>query len=316
MKTFTKYVFPAFLIFLGGLLGVYLTSKLNQDDWQHRVIYEQQVKIFEQKLNLIERTTAIIGKMPSTSGLFNFYLSNIIDTVKQNRLSKDQEIALNEKLGEIRGEVRSLMFLNQIYFGDSTKAKIQRYLIIDKTKLWLNIPEESYNDIVETMAKELNSNILTQPSYSQSIPSQMSDTSKILWTAIATLIGGIIIYVIGRAIEKMILEPLQEYRKTLANISDTLIYYANIYSNISVASKEDKEETSKALRKLASDLSAKTHLIVFYKHFSKLGWIPTYNKSMDAVATLIGFSNSLWHSDFKEIDERRKRIENLLNIKT
>jgi hypothetical protein len=316
MTTFTKYIFPAILIFLGGLLSVYLTSKMNRDDWKERANYEQQVKLFEQRLQLIDRTTAVTGKMPSANDLFNLYFSNLTDTFKQNKLDKDQQIDLAEKLGTIRAELRSVMFLNQIYFGDSTKTKIQKYLIADKQETWWNLPESNYNDIVETMAKELKANQFPKSNNSQTIIQPMTDTEKIIWTALATLIGGIIIYVVGRAVEKFVLEPLHDYRKTLAKISDTLIYYANVYSNTTVSSKEDKEETSKALRKLASDLSAKTHQIVFYRFFFKIGWIPSYNNSMDAVATLIGFSNSLWQSNFQEIDERRKKVEQLLNIKT
>jgi hypothetical protein len=315
MTTFTKYIFPAILVFLGGLLSVFLTSKMNRDDWKERVNYEQQVKLFEQRLQLIDRTTAITGKMPSANDLFNLYFSNLTDTIKKNKLDKDQQIALADKLGTIRAELRSVMFLNQIYFGDSTKSKIQKYLIAEQQDTWWNLPESNYNDIVETMAKELKANQITKSDNLQTIIQPMTDTEKIIWTALTTLIGGIIIYVVGRAVEKFILDPLQEYRKTLANISDTLIYYANIYSNTTVSSKDKIDETSKALRKLASELSAKTHQIVFYRFFSKIGWIPSYNNSMDAVSTIIGFSNSLWHSDFKEIDDKCKKVEQLLNIK-
>lgn len=314
MTIFTKYVLPSILIFFGGLLGVFLTSKLNRDDWKDRANYEQQVKLFEQRLQLIERTAVITGKMPSTNDLFNLYFSNLTDTIKQNKFDKDQQMALTEKLGVIRAELRSVMFLNQIYFGDSTRAKIQKYLITDKKATWWNLPENVYNEIVETMAKELNTNPVPVSSNLQSPVKSMTDTSKIIWTALATLIGGIIIYVVGRSVEKFVLEPLQDYRKTVANISDTLIYYANIYSNANVANKEAKEEASKALRKLASELSAKTHQVVFYKIIAKIKWIPTYKNSMDAVGTLIGFSNSIWHSNFEEIEGRRKKVEKLLNI--
>jgi hypothetical protein len=315
MATFLKYILPAILAFLAVLIGVYLTSFFNHTDWQKKADYETRVKILEQRLQLIERTTTVTGKMPSTNGLFNVYFSNIIDTSKQNRLSASEEIVLTEKLGEVRAELRSVMFLNQLYFGDSTKAKIHKYLIKEKSKTWWDLPDETYNDIVETMAKELTLNLVPSDN-SQATSYPMSDTLKIIWTALATLIGGIIIYVIGRTIEKFVLEPIQEYRKTLANISDTFIFYANVYSNTSVSSLEDKTATSKAIRKLASDLAAKTHQITFYKFFFKLKVIPSYNNSMDAVSTLIGFSNSMWHSTFDEIDARRQRIETLLKIRT
>lgn len=152
---------------------------------------------------------------------------------------------------------------------------------------------------------------------STTLPTEtMSEFSKILCTSCATLIGGIIIFVVGRTVEKFIIEPIQEYKKTLGSITYNLIYYANIYSNINSVSNEDKVEVSRAIRKLASELSAKTHQIAFYKTFSKLKVIPNYNNSMDAVGILIGFSNSLWNSEYSDINNRREKIEQLLKIKT
>ena len=152
---------------------------------------------------------------------------------------------------------------------------------------------------------------------STTLPAEtMTEFSKILWTSCATLIGGIIIFVTGRTIEKFILEPLQEYKKTLSSISYNLIYYSNIYSNVKSVSDENKVEVSLTLRKLASELSAKTHQIVFYKIFTWLKVIPNYNNSIEAVGTLIGFSNSLWNSELHEINDRREKIEQLLKIKS
>lgn len=144
----------------------------------------------------------------------------------------------------------------------------------------------------------------------------MSDIERIFWTTFATLIGGVIIYVIGRTIEKFVLEPLQEYRKTRANINDILIFYANIYSNTDDSLKVDKEEASKALRKLSADLFVKTQQIPFYNFFVKINVISSYKNSLDAASELMGFSNSLWQTDFNQIENRRKKIETLLHIKT
>lgn len=154
MATFSKYILPAILGFLGIIFGVYLTSTFNHKDWEQRTTYEQNIKIFEQKLSLIERTSTINSKMPAASDLFNLYFPNLSNTV----VNAEQKIALIEKLGEIRAELFSVMFLNQIYFGDSTRVKIYKYLGNEKSETWWNLPEENYNDIVETMVKELNTN--------------------------------------------------------------------------------------------------------------------------------------------------------------
>lgn len=144
----------------------------------------------------------------------------------------------------------------------------------------------------------------------------MTESTKIVITACTTLIGGVLIYVSGRVIEKFFIEPVHEYKKTIGNIADNLIYYANIYSNPSVASNESKNETSNALRRLAAELTSRTHSIPFYTIFSAIKVIPKYSNSISASSSLIGLSNSLNETDFNFINEKRSKIEKCLNIKT
>jgi hypothetical protein len=316
MTTFTKYILPSTLVFFGAIIGVVLTSYFNHNDWEERVNYERQSKIFEEKMKLIERTTSIFAKIPAADDYFTNYFRIKIDTTKNKLGDKTIETDLANKLADIRSELWTVLLLDQLYFGDSTKIKINNILGKSKEYYWWKIPEEKYNEIIQTMTSELETNTFTIKYQSnEEVGNKMSDTSKILWTAIATLIGGIIIYVIGRAIEKFVLEPLQEYKKTLANISDTLIFHANTYSNPSVSSPEDKLAASRAIRKLSSELNSKTHQIVFYKIFERMKVIPSYNNSMDAASTLMGFSNSVHRADFNEIERRSKRLEELLKIK-
>jgi hypothetical protein len=225
MTIFTKYILPAVLIFLGGLIGVYLTSKLNQDDWEKRTHYDQQVKLFEQKLQLIERTTSIAGKMPAANDLFNIYFSNITDTIK---LSKDQQISLSEKLGDIRAELRNVMFLNQIYFGDSTKAKINKYLIADKKSTWWDLPDSSYNDIVETMAKELSTSSNTQ----SSIKEKATNSTKSYLLLLAWVISIILFWVFKNKISSKIETQSRYFLSYVLITSILLIVFEGKYLGI------------------------------------------------------------------------------------
>jgi len=144
----------------------------------------------------------------------------------------------------------------------------------------------------------------------------MTELDKILLTSATTIVGGIFVYSIGRIIEKFLIEPLYEYRKTIGLITDNSIFYANTYSNPTVSSKEDKDEASKTLRRLSSELTSRMYLIPFYKCFSLFKIIPNYSSSINASSSLIGLSNALYNNDYTNIENKINNIEICLNIKT
>ena len=60
---------------------------------------------------------------------------------------------------------------------------------------------------------------------------------------------------------KPLIELLHEYKKITADISYSLIEYANIYSTPGATGENDEKATSNVLRKLSSKLNAKMYLI-------------------------------------------------------
>jgi hypothetical protein len=59
----------------------------------------------------------------------------------------------------------------------------------------------------------------------------MSELDKILLTSGLTIAGGFLVYVFGQIATRFLIDPYHEYRKTVGEIADTLVYYANIYMN-------------------------------------------------------------------------------------
>ncbi|MEH2410809.1 hypothetical protein [Nostoc sp.] len=80
-----------------------------------------------------------------------------------------------------------------------------------------------------------------------------------------TIISGVFVFILGQLILKLIIEPIQESRKTLADIAFALIEYANIYSNPGCADNELENKASEEFRKLSSRLNAQMYLIPAYK---------------------------------------------------
>lgn len=310
-KDFIRSLIPSMLVLSGTIIGILLTSYLDRANWEDRAVYERNTKLFEERIALIERTTKITSRMPEISGLFSLFIISIHYNVSHPIAETKEDVNLIEKLANYRSELWSVMVLNQIYFGDSTRMVINTILGDKKTENWFDIPEEKYNQIITTMSSELYSGLKTETS---SI-ALTSKKTKAYWTTITTLIGGILIYVIGRVIEKFLLEPLQEYKKTISSVINQLIYHADIYSNASVISVDLRKETSKSIRKLASRLYSKTYQVNCYWFFNKIGVIPSHENSTKAASSLIGLSNSIMSNNEKTIEEFREEIMSLLNIK-
>ncbi len=57
----------------------------------------------------------------------------------------------------------------------------------------------------------------------------VSNLYNAILTAVLTIIGGIIIFVVGQFVEKFFITPLEGFRRTLGEISFNMVYFANIY---------------------------------------------------------------------------------------
>jgi hypothetical protein len=137
-------------------------------------------------------------------------------------------------------------------------------------------------------------------------------------TAGITIFGGFFVFVLGQIVIKFFIEPIQKQSEAIGDIAHSLIYYADQYSNPGSGKPEDIKETSNVLRKLASELVAKTYVIKLYIIWESLKLVPKRNAIMEAHSNLIGLSNIVYEKHVgmvKEAYEMRKNIERSLNIK-
>ncbi len=145
----------------------------------------------------------------------------------------------------------------------------------------------------------------------------MTDLEKILYTSIGTIIGGIIIYVFGQWISKFIIEPIQEQKRAIGRLIDFLIYYANVYSNPRKIEPGDavpklSEQAAVDLRKVASELMARTLAIPCYRFLAIIRLTIPKKKIIIAHRNLIGISNSIFSGDRKENKISREKIAEAL----
>lgn len=129
------------------------------------------------------------------------------------------------------------------------------------------------------------------------------------FTVFFTVLSGVITFVIGQIIVKLLLDPVQDMKKTIGQVSHTLVERANVIANPGVPTKEVMDDTSDSLRRLSSQLHAHLYLIPSYDATSKVFRLPSKEMLLVASSALIGLSNSVYRADDRVYESNAKRIE-------
>ena len=129
------------------------------------------------------------------------------------------------------------------------------------------------------------------------------------FTVFFTVLSGVITFVIGQVIVKLLLDPVQDMKKTIGQVSHTLVERANVIGNPGVPTKEIMDETSDSLRTLSSQLHAHLYLIPSYGVTSTIFCLPSKEKLLVASTALIGLSNSVYRADDWVYETNANRVE-------
>jgi hypothetical protein len=144
----------------------------------------------------------------------------------------------------------------------------------------------------------------------------MSEIFKIILTSSLTVIGGIIVLVIGQIITKFFIEPIHEQAKVIGEIAYLLTMYSNVYGNPGILKPEKMDEASTSLRRCAGQLLARTYALKPYWFWEKLGVVPKIEAVELVSKRLIGLSNFLYNpqGDVKVINDWETEIKRVLRI--
>ncbi|MCK4986411.1 MAG: hypothetical protein KAS40_12865 [Desulfobacterales bacterium] len=142
------------------------------------------------------------------------------------------------------------------------------------------------------------------------------------------IIAGVIIYVAGEIIVKIVIDPVQELKRVIADIALKLIHYSYVYriapsgdvdaSGEEVQKSVDSEKLEQAAdeyRKLASMLNAGYRLVPFYAIAKLLFFLPKEADIIDARNELLEMSEEIFAAPKSfVISERRQSIEKKLKV--
>lgn len=129
--------------------------------------------------------------------------------------------------------------------------------------------------------------------------------------------SGVLIFVVGQAFLRFVMEPVQELHKLRGEVTSALIYYANVY--ISQEKLEPRaDEGARLYRQQASKLMALISATPFYRFWHYFRIVPRYQDAVAASRELIGLSNYIYvgKSETGEgsYSARRRRVASLLKL--
>ena len=140
------------------------------------------------------------------------------------------------------------------------------------------------------------------------------------------ILAGVIIYVLGEIVVKIVIDPVQELKRVIADIAFKLIHYSHIYQ---ISSSEDTtgqaaeksidqqqlEQAANEYRKLASMLNAGYRLVPFYALARVAFFLPREADIMAARNALLEMSEEIFVAPKSfVIAEKRKSIEKMLKV--
>ena len=126
-------------------------------------------------------------------------------------------------------------------------------------------------------------------------------------TALLTLIVVGVLFLVSQFAAEGIIKPYVEYRKVLADISFTLIYYGSLIVSTPAHSKRDEQsEISERLRQLSARLRSAITALPFHDLMRMLRLIPSQDTVYDAATRLVRMSNLLLETEQKRHDEIRQ----------
>lgn len=147
----------------------------------------------------------------------------------------------------------------------------------------------------------------------------MSDeTSKAFITIAGTVLSGTIVAVAGHVASVLFIQPIQNLRRALGEISDKLSYYANVYTGWWVQepriAPDRMAECATEMRRLSTLLLREANCVPCYDAMAGLGVVPKREDVLEASGRLIFLSNSQGSGDVRSIVEARETIEARLSL--
>lgn len=111
-------------------------------------------------------------------------------------------------------------------------------------------------------------------------------------TIFFTILTGVLVYVLGQLILKLLIEPVQELKREISKIVYDLIFHSNKLTNPAARDSPEMIEACKIMRQHSSLLHSATHLVPLYRYTHIFFGLPSRKQIKSATGGLFFLSNS------------------------
>lgn len=125
-----------------------------------------------------------------------------------------------------------------------------------------------------------------------------------------TVIAGVLVFVASQLFLKLVIEPIHQLKKTMADISHTFVRYAHAIHNPDVIPHEMHSEVFEKLRQLSGQLYADMALIPLYSVFGTIFFLPRKEKVYKSAQNLIAVANWMHSKNDRKFDHIVRNIQN------
>lgn len=149
----------------------------------------------------------------------------------------------------------------------------------------------------------------------------MSDIEKIILTACATLIGGVILLILAELLKSFIMSPIQKLKEQAQIVLSKIDFHSNMLTNFFSATPSKDELSNirtirRDLREAATELKSKYKMIPFKRFMHFLRFIPSNERIDVAYRGLIYLHNSILYKGDRDyivnlIDMNHNQIERI-----
>jgi len=112
-------------------------------------------------------------------------------------------------------------------------------------------------------------------------------------TAAITVIVGVVVFVLGQLAQKLLIEPIQEQKRTIGKVTHALTYYRNVGPDAPDGSESRTAEARGLYRDLAAELRMNLRVPSPLPAFSWLRLVLPKEQVRRATGALIGLSRTV-----------------------
>jgi hypothetical protein len=125
-----------------------------------------------------------------------------------------------------------------------------------------------------------------------------------------TVIAGVLVFVAGQLFLKLVIEPIHQFKRTMAEILHTFVQYAHAIHNPDVISTELRNEVYGKLRQLSGQLYADMELIPMYCVFGRMFFLPRKSDVYGGARHLIAIGNWMQSKNGGAFDHIVRNVQN------